>query len=69
MTLEELKQKYEDMAKTAQEYANVYNNRGDEKKRKGEFETAINYYDLATSKFNEAVIYTKIVNDLRKVKK
>lgn len=69
MTLEELKQKYEDMAKTAKEYGNVYNNRGDEKKRKGEYETAIAYYDLATDKFNEAVIYTKIVNDLSKVTK
>lgn len=64
MTLEELRQKYEDKAKTAEEYSKVYNNRGDEAKRKGEYEKAIAYYDLATDKFNEAVIYTKFVNDL-----
>jgi tetratricopeptide (TPR) repeat protein len=69
MTLDELKQKYEDMAKTSEEYGNVYNNRGDEKKRKGEYEAAIAYYNLATEKFNEAVIYTKFVNDLNKVTK
>ena len=69
MTLEELKQKYEDMAKTAEEYGTVYNNRGDEKKRKGEYETAIAYYNLATDKFNEVVIYRNFVNNLNKVTK
>ena len=69
MTLEALKKQYERFSEMSEKHGQMYCDKAEDAKQKGDYETASLYYNIATTAFNEAIIYRHFVNNLNKVTK
>ena len=69
MTLEELRVKYQTLADNCEKRGDEYHKQAEDAKQKGNYESASLYYNMATTAYNVATIYTLFVNDLNKVTK
>lgn len=69
MALEELKAKYQALADTCEKRGHMYYDDAEDAKQKGNCESAMQYYNMASAAFNEATIYVQLVTDLIKATK
>lgn len=69
MTLEELRKQYERFSEMSEKRGDIYHDDAEDAKQKGNYDSASLYYNMASTAYNEAIIYRRFVNDLNKVTK
>jgi len=69
MTLEELKKQYKRFSELSEKRGDEYHKQAEDAKQKGDYEAARIYYNMATTAYNVATIYSLFVNNLNKVTK
>lgn len=69
MTLEALRKQYERFSEMSEKRGQMYCDKAEDAKQKGNYESASLYYNIASTAFNEAIIYRHFVDDLNKVTK
>ena len=69
MTLEALRKQYERFSEMSEKRGQMYCDKAEDAKQKGNYESASLYYNMASTAYNEATIYRNVVNNLNKVTK
>lgn len=69
MTLDELKKQYERFSEMCEKRGDEYHKQAEDAKQKGDYKSAGLFYNMATTAYNVATIYTLFVNNLNKVTK
>lgn len=67
MTLEALIKQYERLSEMSEKRGHMYYNDAEDARQKGNYESAMQYYNMASAAFNEATFYIEIVDDLNNV--
>ena len=69
MTLEALRKQYEKFIEMCEKRGEMYCDNAEDAKQKGDYEAVSLYYNMASTAYNEAMIYKRVVNKLNKVTK